>query len=332
MKIIYKLLLIVVLLITIIGSSIVFAQGQSEEMNFTVFAGSHGGTWHIVTLAAWDLFSEKIPGLTYSIVPGGGVANIIALNRKDGIFGMGYTDSLVAGYYGREPYEEEMRDLRGMYNFHATAPQHAFITKSSNINSFRQIAEQQIGIKVDTGPIGTGGELMAKRIFEAYGITYEKIKEWGGSVTHSPYQEALGRVRDGHINMWINTQTSGEAILQELATSRDVILLPIDDEIREELIKKYGYNEVIIPAGTYKGTDVDISTITQNKVTICHKDAPEELVYTMTKLVFENLSRLRTVHIDYTFLKPETAVKGWPSEIPLHPGAERYYKEIGILE
>jgi len=320
----------ILLTVTISMSSMVLAAGNAAERNETVFAGSVGGMWFVVATSFFELFSKNIDGLSYSIVPGGGVGNPIAIGRKDGLFAMGYNTNLHAAYRGLDPFKEEIKDLRGILSTNVSAVMHPFVLESANINSLKQIAEEQIGIKIDTGPLGTGGELAAKRLLEAYGITYEKIKQWGGSVTHSGYNEALDRLKDGHINMWANDDIIGASIFVELASARNVKLLSIDDEIREEMFAKYGYAPVTIPAGSYKGQDADVQSTAQSHVFFCHKDAPEELVYQMTKLVFEKKDELVAVHSYFEALDPKEGPKGWT--IPLHPGAERYYKEIGVIQ
>ena len=286
--------------------------------------------WFVVATSLFDLFSKNIEGLSYSIVPGGGVGNPIAIGRKDGMFAMGYNTNLHAAYRGLDPFEEEIKDIRGILNTNVSAVMHIFALESANINSLKQIAEEQIGIKIDTGSLGTGGELAAKRILEAYGITYEKIKQWGGSVTHSSYNEALDRLKDGHINMFSNDDIIGAANYVELTSARSVKVLSIDDEIREEMFTKYGYAPTTIPAGSYKGQDAEVQSTAQAHVVFCHIDAPEDLVYLMTKLVFEKKDDLVAVHSYFEALDPKEGPKNWP--IPLHPGAEKYYKEIGVLK
>ena len=85
-----------------------------------------------------------------------------------------------------------------------------------------------------------------------------------------------------------------------------------------------------IPAGTYAGIDEDIPTAAVGNMLITHEGVDEETAYQMTKLMFDNLDRMRSAHGAAEGITPETALDGLP--IPLHPGAERYYREIGLMQ
>lgn len=301
-----------------------------SPIQVTAAAGSTGGSWFIISTAFFSLFSDHIEGLSYSIIPGGGVANPITVNKKDAMFAMGYTTNLWAAYNGYEPYKTKITDIRGVANINVSSVIHAWMLKSVGINTLKEIAQKKFPLKLDSGPRGTGGELAAARCLELHGASYQNIRSWGGSITHSPYTEAIDRLKDGHIHCFINDDIIGVPVYVELSSAREVVLLPQDPEVVKQMEQKYGYSSKIIPAGSYKGQDKDVLSTAQHHVFFCHKDAPEELVYMMTKLIFTNKQRLIGAHKLFTNLDPAFGPKDFP--IPLHPGAERYYKEIGVLK
>ncbi len=118
----------------------------------------------------------------------------------------------------------------------------------------------------------------------------------------------------------------GVAAIRDLATSIDVTFVPIP----AELVEKIGAPYVSLPivAGTYRGQDADVPTAGVVNFLVTHEGVPEETVYLMTKSMFENLDQMVAAHGAAKSIKLENAVKGMP--LPLHPGAERYYKEKGI--
>jgi TRAP transporter TAXI family solute receptor len=322
---------VMVLLLLGILTSAAYAQKlKIQPIQVTVAAGSTGGSWFIISTAFFSLFSDNIEGLSYSIIPGGGVANPITINRKDAMFGMGYTTNLWAAYNGHEPYKAKLTDIRGIANINVSSVIHAWMLKSVGINTIKEIAQKKFPLKLDSGPRGTGGELAAARCLELHGASYQNIKSWGGAITHSPYTEAIDRLKDGHIQCFINDDIIGVPVYVELSSARDVVLLPQDPDVVKEMNRKYGYTPKVIPAHSYKGQDKDVLSTAQSHVFFCHKDVPENLVYTMTKLIFTNKQRLIGVHKLFTSLDPSVGPKDFP--IPLHPGAERYYKEIGVLK
>jgi TRAP transporter TAXI family solute receptor len=243
---------------------------------------------------------------------------------------MGYTTMLHAAQRGDPPFQAPMADFRGIVNVNVAGVLHAFVLEDTGITVWRDFAAQEYPLTVDTGPRGTGGELAASRALELYGAGYDNIKAWGGSITHSNYREAIDRMKDGHIEAFINDDIVGNPTFVDLALARDVLLLPLDPDAQGQMIERFGYAEAVIPAGTYRGQDTDIASTAQHFVLFCHKDVPEDLVYAMTRLVFENKDDLVAAHQLFSDLDPAVGPLHFP--IPLHAGAERYYREIGVLE
>jgi TRAP transporter TAXI family solute receptor len=323
---------IIAALIIFLGvpSSFAAAKFKISPTQITVAAGSTGGSWFIISTAFFSLFGDNIEGLSYSIIPGGGVANSITVNKKDAQFGMGYSTNLWAAYNGKAPYKETLVNNRAIANLNVASVLHPWILKSTGFNNLREIAAKKYRLKVDTGPRGTGGELAAQRCLTLHGVSYENIKAWGGSVTHSAYTEAIDRMMDGHIEAFINDDIIGIPVYIELSQSRDVVLMPQDPDVIKKMASEYGYTPTVIPANIYKGQTRDVLSTAQSHVFFCNKDMPDDLVYEMTKLIFTNKPRLIATHKLFEKLSPAMGPKDLP--IPLHPGAARYYKEIGALK
>lgn len=320
--------------VSVVAASAVSGQALAQPYQVdappqTVAAGSIGGGWFVMGTALFDLFERNIEGLQYNTTPGGGVANPIAVQTGAATIAFSYTTNLFAAWNGDEPYEGEHPDLRGIVNFNVPSALHPWILADTGVTTLAEVAERQMPVQIDTGPRGTGGELAAARALEAHGVGYENIQSWGGSITHSIYREALDRMKDGHINMFMNDEFVGSAVFSDLTSSRDVVLLPMEEDAREYLETTYGYGRLTIPAGTYPGQDQDVPTTSQYSVLFAHADVPEDLIYAMTKLIFDNMEDLGIVHSSFAELDPALGPEGFP--IPLHPGAERYYREIGVL-
>ncbi|MCL4744320.1 MAG: TAXI family TRAP transporter solute-binding subunit [Burkholderiaceae bacterium] len=296
----------------------------------TVAAGSIGGSWFVISTALFDLYSKNIDGLTYNIVPGGGVSNPISVQGGKATIGMGYTTNLFAAYNGLPPNKEKMPDIRAVFSLNVSSLLHPFILASAPVSSFEEIVARKYPLKVDTGSRGTGGELAAQRAMAAMGASYENIKSWGGSVTHSAYREAAGRMVDGHIDSFINDDIINSPTYVELVVSRAMRIMPLSQSAVDQLASTFGYGKAVIPANTYKGQTSDIPTISQTHALFVHKNLPDDLVYAMTKLAFENKAGLVAVHPIFSSMDAVKGSQGLP--IPLHPGAVRYYREIGAIK
>ena len=325
----YKVFVLMMCLFLIFSSFMISYAQESKATEVKMSAGGIGGSWFVMSTALFKTFSTYIDGLKYTIVPGGGVANPIAIKNKDADFALVYTTNLWSAYHGGEEYGGiPIEQIRGIARLGMADVVHNFVLTKTGINSIKEIYEKKPRIKLDTGTLGLAGELAVKRMLELHGVTYEDIKSWGGNIIHSDYSEAVDRLRDGHIDGFFNNDLIGKPLFAELALSADVKLLPQEEAVVKQMIEEYGYNRAIIPAGTYKGQEEDILTTSQEPVLVVDKDVDEELVYQMTKLIFERRQELINTYAPFKNLDIKNAV---PTQAPLHPGALRYYKEKGIL-
>ena len=119
------------------------------------------------------------------------------------------------------------------------------------------------------------------------------------------------------------------AALQELAFTAGLILVPVEGEAAKKICEKYGYyTQTTIPGGTYKGTDTDTPALAIKATLAVNASLDEEIVYQMTKALFENLNDLSTAHAKGKEVSAQAAVTG--VSVPFHPGAKKYYNEIGL--
>lgn len=306
------------------------SEASAEQKAYTVSAGSISGSWFAIMTNLFEVYRNNIDDLTYTTIPGGSVANPIAVGSGQAQFALSYSTNLYAATRGDAPYKQEFTDLRAIANTGLSAYIHPFFKAKLGIDSIDDLATQEIRLKIDTGPRGTGGELAAGRVLAAHGASYDSIDSWGGSITYSPYREAMDRVNDGQIDAFINDEIPGQPLFAEFAARDDVLLLSQNADAIAKLNADYGYSPGVIPAGTYEGQDQDIQTTFQTPLFLTSADMDEEVVYQMTKLLFEKQDDLIAGHAAFKHLNLETAATGLT--IPLHPGAERYYREMGVLK
>lgn len=295
----------------------------------TVAAGSVGGSWFVGATALLDLFDNNIDGLSYSVGPGGGVGNPHSVQQGEAQMAIAYTTNLHAAAEGHDPYGDPLEDLRAVMNMNITSVMHTFALEQTGLETLSDIAEQEYGLAIDTGTRGTGGEQAAGRILEAHGASYDNLRSWGGQITHSEYREALDRLRDGHIEAFMNDDVVGHPLFVDVTVSRDLNLLGFSPSTIDELQENFGYIPSVIPEGTYDGQDKEVLTVGQQQALFVHKDMPDELVKNMLELIFENKERLATVHSSFENLDLDIAPINL--SVPLHPGAEEYYNESGVL-
>lgn len=163
-------------------------------------------------------------------------------------------------------------------------------------------------------------------MLEAYGMTYDDL----GKVNFVGFSDAVDLVKDGHADAIAYMSTFPYAALQDLAESKGVKLISIDEEHLNIIANQNpAYEKITIPGGIYKGTDSDTIAISSKTILFTNAEMSEEIVYQMTKAMYDNYEKLCTVNKSMENMVPEY---GYNTGIQLHPGAEKYYKEIGVLK
>jgi TRAP transporter TAXI family solute receptor len=186
-------------------------------------------------------------------------------------------------------------------------------------------------VKFTTQPVGTLGEFAARQLLREYGISYADIKSWGGSVTNVNYNIIIDAFKDGRADLLIAVVTPKHPSVTELTTFSDVKFLELDPE-RVKALAVYGYKPETMPADTFKTQPAAVKTVGFPTVLITNKELPEPLAYTVTKTIIESKDALVRGHAGFAEFEPRNAWKPEEVGIPLHPGAERAYREKGWMK
>jgi len=185
-------------------------------------------------------------------------------------------------------------------------------------------------VKLYSLPVGSNGEFGARQLLREYGITYADLKAWGGSAAHVGYKVIIDAIRDGRGDLLIAVVTPKHPSITEIATFADVKFLPLEPE-RVRGLTTLGYEPATMPANEFKNQPEPINTVGFPTVLITNAALPDSVAYTITKTICENKDALVRGHAGFVAFEPTEAWKPEKVGIPLHPGAERYYREKGWL-
>ncbi len=287
-----------------------------------VLTGGTSGVYYPLGVALSELYAEGIEGARTQVQATKASVenlNLLAAGRGEVAFALG--DSVKAGWDGdadagfRAPLTN-LRAIGGIYNNYVqiVAETAAGVTTVTDLK----------GKTISVGAPASGTELYARAIVAAAGLTYEDM----GRVEFLPFAESAELIKNRQIQSTLSSAGLGAAFIKDLATTHDITVVAVPAEI----VNKIGapYVADVIPAGTYKGQDSDVPTAAITNILVTSEAVSEDTVYQMTKLMFENIPRLTSAHSAAAALDPAKAVSDLP--IPLHPGAERYYREIGVLK
>jgi TRAP transporter TAXI family solute receptor len=305
-------------LILILSCSSVFAGVE----RFSLATGGLAGTYYPVGGAIANIVTKFVPGVELTAEStGASVANLKMAGKGEIDFLMGASNTTFGAFSGTAPFDKAVKNIRGIAALYPETFQ--FITrKSSGIKSINDLK----GKRVVTGPLGSGTERTVKLLLSMYGITYDDIRP-----EFLSFGEGVTALKDRTIDCAVVGSGLPTAAVIDAAASMDISLIPVDKEIYEKFSKDYPFlGTNIIPAGAYNGVNEDVFTVASPALLSTREDISEDVVYEIAKALFEHLDVLIETHSQGKNIKLETALNGM--SIPLHPGAEKYYKEEGILK
>jgi len=219
-----------------------------------------------------------------------------------------------------DAFKTEYDNLLGMAVLYPETIQ-IVATASSGIKT----VEDLVGKKVAIGAPGSGTEANANQILAAYGLTYDDL----GKADYLSFAEAGEQLQNGQIDAAFVTAALPNAAITEVAQVTDIVIVEIESEYVKKLAEDYPfYVEITIPAGTYKGQEEDVASTAVMAMLAVRGDLEEDVVYDITKAIFEGLDTIAKSHDMAKQITLEKALDGMPLE--MHPGAKKYFDEKGI--
>ncbi|MBD2843810.1 TAXI family TRAP transporter solute-binding subunit [Paenibacillus sp. IB182496] len=305
-------------------------QTQAEPLQLRSISGNVGGNVHVITGALGSMIEENLAGSVVNVNPGESGANPILLGKGEAEIGTTLYFNAATSAKGIAPYEEPVNHVAALANLNINQ-WITFITSKAEYETLGDMIDAQYPMKLVLARAGSTSETLIRLILEGYGVTYDDIKAWGGSVTHVSHTDAVDLVKDNHADVYATIPSLRFPAVVDLVTSREVVFLQLDPAVVDAIAEEYGLLTGNLPAGTYDGQDEDYYSLMETQLLLANADAlSEQGAYEVVKLLVENVDRLRDAHSDMDTFSPEAAPQN--TVFPLHPGAEKYYREIGVLD
>lgn len=310
--------------VLIVVSLFLIAPGATAEQKFLrMFSGPEGGSWYPLGSAMMSIV-EKNLAISSSNGPGGGVGNCKAVNGGRADLGWTYTHTAYNAYNGRGKFNKKNTNLRHLMSLYPGVFQMA-VPRSSKIYSVADLKDKRIV----PGKVGFSGTVIAELVLKSYGITFDSIKKNGGMVNYVGYSDSAALMKDGHSDAYMAVTSCPQSTIIDLNFRPGVRFLPIDEAHMQKILEmEPGLMETAIPKDAYKGLETDVRAVGTVTSIIIHKDVSDDLAYKIVKTLYANwpeLAKVKKKAIEDS--KPEKALQG--ARIPVHPGAMRYYKEMG---
>jgi TRAP transporter TAXI family solute receptor len=295
--------------------------GPAKAQEFiNVLTGGTSGVYYPLGVALADIYGKGIEGARTQVqATKASVENLNLLQQGKGeiAFALGDSVKLAAEGNAEAGFPGPLDKLRGIA---AIYPNYIQIVASQE-SDIKTLADLK-GKSLSVGAPASGTELNARAIFAAAGLKYEDL----GKVEYLPFAESVELIKNRQLDATLQSAGLGVASIRDLATSVDIVVV----EIPPAVIDKVGspYVKVTIPANTYQGQTEAVQTAAVVNYLVTHSGVKDELVYEMTKALYESLPDLVAAHAAARDIKLESALQGMP--VPVHPGAQKYFNEKGI--
>jgi TRAP transporter TAXI family solute receptor len=292
--------------------------GTASAADLKLMTGPQGGAWVPLGGQLKDMWEKAVPNLSVQALPGAGIANVRGIEENKTDLGFGNSISTVDAIAGKPPFNKPHANVCNVATLY---PQYfqVVVRVDAGVNSIKDLKGKGIAAQ----PRGNTAEEITKQLLQVNGLTYSDVK-----MSFVSYTDAVSQVQDGHAVAFTAGTTIPSSAVMDLATSRDVKIIDLADQL--EAMKKVnpGYTLNTIPKGTYPKQDKDIQVIGYATHIVASCKLPEDTVYSMAKAISQNTQQLSSIVKDIRNLTP----KGMAENIgvPFHRGAAKFYKEAGI--
>ncbi|WP_244446986.1 TAXI family TRAP transporter solute-binding subunit [Rhizobium sp. YS-1r] len=307
---------------TLAVSTAFSAVGAKAAEFINVLTGGTSGVYYPLGVALSEIYGQGIKDSRTQVqATKASVENLNLLQAGRGEIAFSLGDSVQAAWEGNTEagFPGKLDKLRGIA---AIYPNYIQVVASAD-SGVKTLADLK-GKSLSVGAPKSGTELNARAIFEAAGMSYKDL----GKTEYLPFAESVELIKNRQLDATLQSAGLGVASIRDLATSLKINVVAIP----KAEVEKIGapYIPAVIPAGTYEGQTAEVETAAVGNFLITHSGVSDETAYQLTKLLFENLPKLTAAHAAAKAIDPKKALDGMP--VPLHPGAERYYKEIGLMK
>ncbi len=295
----------------------------AQQKFINVLTGGQSGVYYPMGVALSQLYGKVLPDAKVTVQSTKASAenlNLLEAGRGEIAFTLG--DALSDAWNGNAEsgFGKPLKKLRAVAGIY---PNYIQIVASAE-SGIKTMADLK-GKRISVGAPKSGTELNARAILGAAGLPYPSFSK----VEYLPFGESVELMKNRQLDVTLQSAGLGVASIRDLATSVPIHVVPIPASVVAKIDDK-AYQAATIPAKTYDGQDSDVETIAIKNFLVSHTGVSDDAVYAMTKVMFENLDTLIAANAAAKGIKKDGAMSG--TGVTFHPGALKYYKEIGLAK
>ncbi|WP_273524990.1 TAXI family TRAP transporter solute-binding subunit [Mailhella massiliensis] len=312
--------------LTFLASGTAFA---ADRIELNAAAGNQGGVFYVGMGAVGNAIMQDNPDIDYSMFPSAGLTNIIRVQNNQSQIGVIQSNNGVMALKGLAPFKSPQKNITGLVNMNTRAHTHIVVTEASGITSMEDIRDKKLPIRININPSGGNNEMMPRLVFEAYGIGWNKLRENGAKLFPLSIPDSIDMMKDGRIDVDVYHGEEPAYKYTDIMSTVNIRFLDVDPEVVKHIADEYGMTVTEFSPEAYDGKAKGVRGLTSHTEIIANADMSEDLAYRITKAIVEHRQDIATAVPLWGTMTPEVACR---TTVPLHPGAARYYREIGVLK
>jgi TRAP transporter TAXI family solute receptor len=297
-----------------------FSTPAAAQEQLSIATGGTGGVYYPMGGGLAEVINNHVEGYSATAeVTGASVENMGLIATGDADLAIGLADTVAQAYTGTGRFEgQQLPMVRGLASLYANMI-HIVALEGSGITSLEDLR----GKRVSIGAPGSGTEVNTGAILEANGITYDDIEE-----QRLNFNETADALANGDIDAGFWSVGAPTSSILNLATTQGIVIIALSEaEIDAAMAANDTFAKTTLAGGTYNGVDADIAVLGIPNVLTVSSEMSDDLAYSVTKAMFENIADMQAIHPAANQTTVELTLAATP--VPLHPGAIRYFEEIG---
>ena len=300
-----------------------FAGTASAAEFISILTGGTSGVYYPLGVALSQIYGKALPDAKSSVQATKASAenlNLLQAGRGELAFTLG--DALSDAWKGNEEvgFKTPLKKLRGVAGIYSN-----YIQIVASADSGIKTLSDLKGKRVAVGAPKSGTEINTRAILKGAGMSYKDL----GKVEMLPFGESVELMKNRQIDATVISAGLGVSAIRDLATAVKMTVVPVPADVVAK-INDPAYIVGIVPANTYDGQTASVNTVAIENFIVTHEGVPTETVYKMTKAMYEHLDQMIAAHTAAKSIKRDEGPRNMP--LPLHPGAEKYYREVGLIK
>jgi hypothetical protein len=300
-----------------------------SSVKTSLLIGNPGGPWEMMGASLDQALNKSYPGSVIQLSPSIIHSSALRLNEGEMEFAMMHSYLAYDAFTGNGIFDVKHENLRAVASFYTSAF-HFVLTEDLGIQTLDEIIDNRIPVRINVGPIEGAINHAFNNILDAYDTSVEDMEDWGCRIYYRIQSDSVKMISDGAIDGFLIMASAPSVQIVEASINKKLTMVTFNPSVLDKIYREGKYNPIIIPGGTYDFAPDDYQTIAVISFLATNINTPDDTVYKMTRAIHENLDYISSVHASFREVTEEMMLSFF--SIPVHPGAEAYYREVGLIK